>query len=507
MMPEELFRTIVETTNEGVWLIDPQARTLYVNQRMADLLGESRDVLQRRRVHDYCFPEELAAAEERIGSNLRGRTEQFDFRFRRRDGGEVLVLACTSPVRDAAGQVSGALGMFTDVTARKHAEQRLKEESRRKDELLAVLAHELRNPLVPIRNAAHLLRLHTLGHNGRAGDLVAMIDRQVGHMSRLVDDLLDVARVSRGHLMLRKERIDLCALISTTVTDHRDALLAKGILVDVSLPAEPVYVLGDPVRLQQALGNLLENAGKFTEARGRVSIELGSTEGRARISVRDTGIGITKDLLPKLFTAFAQGDRSLDRTRGGLGLGLALVKGLIELHDGHVTVASAGPGQGADFTIDLPLLVAAVSGEAVLPAEPPRPDGQRRRVLIIEDNRDIADSLSELVREFGHEALVAHTGPAGLAAARGFHPEIVLCDIGLPGGMDGYTIARTMRRDPLLSGAYLVALTGYGQDADRSQAFAAGFDLHLTKPFNLARLEQLLSGPLESDRAAASPLP
>ena len=384
--------------------------------------------------------------------------------------------------------------LLREQEARAEAERLLheaRESDRRKDEFLAMLAHELRNPLAPITNAVHLLRQPALDAPtlDRVRDL---LDRQVRHLSRLVDDLLDVSRITRGKIDLRRERLDLARLVRETAEDHRRAVEANGLALAVDIPPAPVWVPGDRTRLAQVVGNLLQNSAKFTPPGGRVAVRLAAdrTSQRAVVEVEDTGIGIEADLLPRVFDMFTQADHTLDRSRGGLGLGLALVKGLTELHGGGATAASRGPGRGATFTVWVPLGVeppAAPKGAEALPEAAPR------RVLVIEDHRDAAETLRLLLELSGHEVRVARTGPAGVEAAREFRPAVVLCDLGLPGGMSGYDVARALRQDPALAEVRLVAVSGYGQPEDRDRARAAGFDLHLTKPVDPGELRRRLA--------------
>jgi signal transduction histidine kinase len=364
----------------------------------------------------------------------------------------------------------------------------LADADRRKDEFLALLAHELRNPLAPILNSLEILRL--AGADPEARERArAMVERQVRHLARLVDDLLDISRITRGKVRLRREWVDLARLVRTTIEDRRPTLERAGLRLTGQVPELPVWVNADATRLAQVLNNLLDNAAKFTDRGGAVAVTL-TTEREpplALLTVRDTGVGIDPAMLPRLFSVFAQADRSLERTRGGLGLGLSLVKGLVELHGGTVEAHSAGPGQGAAFTLRLP-----VAPEPAAFSELPTTaaaDGRRLRVLVVEDSRDAAESLRTLLHLLGHEVTVASTGPEGVQAARACRPDVVLCDIGLP-DLDGYGVARALRRDPVTAGARLIALTGYGQEEDRRNARGAGFDHHLTKP---AATEDLLA--------------
>lgn len=388
-------------------------------------------------------------------------------------------------------------GFLRDISERKWLErvlkqraQELAEADRRKTEFLAVLAHELRNPLGPIRNGVDLLR-RLLPPDPRLGQIRDMIDRQAVHMARLIDDLLDLARVSRGKILLRRESLEMGELVRQALQDHCGAAEAKGLTLAAALPAAPIPVNGDPTRLAQALGNLLSNAIKFTPPGGRIAVRLGlEPDGRRLwLAVEDTGIGMADATLATVFEAFNQVEAARDQGQGGLGLGLALVKGLIELHGGEVAAASPGPDRGSTFTLRLPVTRAGqVEREAAVEEQAA---GPARRILVIEDKPDAAESMRLLLEAFGHQVAVAHTGQAGVALAREFQPEVVLCDIGLPRGMDGYAVARALREDA--SRAYLIALTGYGQEEDQRRAREAGFDLHLTKPVDPRALEPLLA--------------
>ncbi len=343
-----------------------------------------------------------------------------------------------------------------------------------------MLAHELRNPLAPLRNAVHLLQLR--GHDPTVVDRVReMMDRQITQMGRLVDDLLEVSRITRGTINLNRERTDLARLVRIVTEDQRDLIESAGVVIDLNLPDIPVWVQGDRTRLTQILENLLENARKFTQSGGSIRIEVFADPWRreAVMIVRDTGIGVDPELLPKLFEPFTQADRSLHRSGGGLGLGLALVKRLVELHDGTVSARSAGSGQGTEFTVRLPLQEEpmALSQSRPSPAQMTR----QVRVLVVEDNRDSAESLRMLLTTQGYEVVLAYTGNEGLEAARTGRPDVVICDVGLP-GMDGYAVARALRMDPGTAKTRLIAVTGYGQEDDRMRALASGFDTHLVKP-------------------------
>jgi signal transduction histidine kinase len=384
-------------------------------------------------------------------------------------------------------QMRHQAAMQAEERARRHIAE---ESERRKDAFLGMLAHELRNPLGPIRNAVNLLQ--QMGPDTpRLVHLRDIIDRQVTHMTRLVDDLLDSTRLARGKILLRKERCDLVRIVRQTVDDYRNIFEQGKLTLDLDLPDAPVWVQGDPTRLVQMVGNLLHNAQKFTGGGGTVTVRVwqDSRKKSAAVSVSDTGIGIDAQMLPNVFDIFSQADQGLDRTRGGLGLGLSLVRGLADLHSGEVTAESEGLGKGARFTIRLPAEEAAEQLEEIA-EEPDAP--ARRRILIIEDNLDAAETTKMLLEREGHDVRTAYTGADGLEAARQFMPQVILCDIGLP-GVDGYQVARTMRRDQGFGTPFIVALTGYGRDQDRRLAQEAGFDMHLTKPIDMSSLRAALS--------------
>lgn len=366
----------------------------------------------------------------------------------------------------------------------------LQESDRRKNDFLTMLAHELRNPLSPIRSAIEILRLEGISEAERH-EMRDIIERQITYMARLIDDLLDVSRISRGKILLRREAVDLSDLIRNVALDLRFEAEAAGLIFTVDVPREPLWTEGDPVRLSQVAGNLLHNAVKFTDPGGAVMLRLAaSDDGRsALITVTDTGVGMEPEMLSAGFGAFTQADRSLDRSRGGLGLGLALVKGLVDMHGGEVTAASEGTGKGSTFTVRLSLC--AAPQEVAVPV--PAIDAVRSlRVLVVDDRRDSLVTMSKLLKTLGHDVATAGDGEEGLLAAREFLPDVMFSDIGLP-RLDGYALARTVRSEPQLASTFLVAVTGYGSPEDRRRAEEAGFDYHLTKPVSFDDLREALS--------------
>jgi PAS domain S-box-containing protein len=507
-------QTLLEILPVSVWLGDATCDHIVGNRTAYEEVGlpygvnvsvTSPEVRAGRRLgFRYCREGQEISIDElpmRAAIRRRETIRNFEQDIVFDDGRVVTIRGSAAPLFDDQDRVRGSVAAHSDITDRKRAEEALRAADRRKDEFMAMLGHELRNPLGPIRNAVMILNL--IGsQEPEPREARAMIERQVKHMARLIDDLLDVSRIARGKIRLRTERCDLGRIVRDTASDYRPVLEAAGLALEVDIPAEPLWIRGDATRLSQVLGNLLHNAQKFTDAGGRVAVRAAAEPGgtRAEVTVRDTGIGIDPDVLARMFDAFSQADTSLDRARGGLGLGLALVKGLVELHGGEVQASSEGVGRGAEFTIRLPLDVPAAADE---PTEGERPDSQApSRVLVVEDNIDAAQSLRMLLKMSGHQVAVAHDGPAALEAAGSFRPELVLCDLGLPGGMSGYDVARALRQAPETAGTSLIALSGYGRDEDRRRSHEAGFDLHLTKPVDFARLRQVLASPPRSPRDA-----
>jgi signal transduction histidine kinase/ActR/RegA family two-component response regulator len=370
------------------------------------------------------------------------------------------------------------------------ASARVKEDRDRLQEFLAMLAHELRNPLAPIRTALTLLDAR-ISKDERARHYLDTLERQSANLARLVDDLLDVSRITRGLIALQTENVDLGGVVDRALETLRPTLEAKSIDVAVTKPMRPVRMIGDPVRLEQIVLNLIGNAAKYTNRGGHVHVALEQGGNVAELHVRDDGVGIPPDMLPRVFDLFQQAQRTLDRSQGGLGIGLTIVKSLVALHRGTVEATSAGVGLGSEFVVRLPAVdLERTTTPAPTPAHA-KPAAGARRVLVVDDNIDAADTLADLASEWGHTVKSAHTGPDALKAAQEMIPDVVLLDIGLP-EMDGYEVARRMRANPALDDAFLVALTGYGQQRDRERAAEAGFDHHLVKPVNIDRLEDLL---------------
>ncbi len=441
-------------------------------------------------------PDDVAAAETAVRNCVDGKSPMdTEYRIIRSDGTLRWVAARARLVAD--GKSRRLVGVNIDITERKQAEEelrnatsKLREADRRKDEFLAMLGHELRNPLSVISMTGQLLRSRDLSE-ARAAELPEVITGQVSHMARLVDDLLDVSRITRGQIHLNTEPCDLTALTLEALEEQRRLLAERGLSLRSELSDEPLWVIGDSTRLKQVIGNGLQNANKFTDSGGTVTVTLTKAEGEgsAVLAVRDTGVGMDAAMLKQAFEPFSQAERTIKRSRSGLGLGLALVKGIIDLHHGSVTLHSDGPGTGSELTIRLPL-TQSPPAKPVMPVL--EPTVRSRRILLIEDNPMGARTMRMVLTDMGHDVEVAHCGEEGIQAARKFGPEIVLCDIGLP-DIDGFTVARTLRREPITAKAELIALSGYGQAEYQRQALESGFNAHLTKPINLAQLRATLS--------------
>jgi len=503
-------RAVLGKSWEAIALLDAEGTVQYASPSTDRVLGYSPEEIVGQNLLGLVSVEDRRQAGERFSQSLAAAGAGFTstFRCRHKDGSWRWIENVFTNLLAEPG-VGAVVANYHDVTEHKQMEEELRERAsrlaeadRRKDEFLAMLAHELRNPLAPVLNSLHLLRLSESDPQAveRAR---TMMERQIRHMARLVDDLLDVGRMARNGITLHRERLDLATLVREEAEDHLAELEKAGLTLVVDVPATPIWVAGDSTRLTQVLADLLGNAVKFTDPGGLVFIALkpDSEKRQAALSVRDTGIGIEAEMLPVIFDVFAQADRSLERTRGGLGLGLSLVKGLVQLHGGTVLARSEGPGRGAEFVVRLPLEgePAALSGSL----EPARPAEEGLRVLVVEDNRDAAESLRLLLELLGHKVMVAYTGPDGVRAAVEWRPDIVLCDIGLP-GMDGFGVAGTLRRNPATARARLIALTGYSRDEDRRHAREVGFDLHLVKPVDPHDLVNLLS-PAGSKANASRP--
>jgi CheY-like chemotaxis protein len=418
--------------------------------------------------------------------------------MRRADGAYRWFTINGEGVRGADGKLEKWVGTATDIDERRRAEASLREADRRKDEFLAMLAHELRNPLAPIRNAVKLLR--DAGQTDPVRDWSRdVIERQVDQLTRLVDDLLDVSRITRGKIQLQIEPLDLCTVVSGAVETSRPRIDARKHHLDVRLPDDPVRIPGDLVRLTQVVSNLLNNAAKFQDEGGFISVRAEREGADAVIRVRDHGSGIAPDMISEVFELFAQAERTMDRAEGGLGIGLSLVKSLVEMHGGTVQAFSAGRGRGSEFTVRLPTLAETQQRKrAGKDAVPALGDSRHARVLVVDDNRDAADSLTMLLGLRGFDAFVCHDGETALKLALDNEPDVLVLDLGLP-GIDGFEVCRRLREAGLLK-TVIIAVTGFGQDEDRRKSQAVGFDAHMVKPVDPDDLVRKIAESLKQRR-------
>lgn len=509
---EERFRLMANAISQLAWIARADGHIFWYNQRWYDYTGARPEAMEGwgwQTVHD---PRELPKVLERWRASIAtGEPFEMTFPLRRADGVFRLFLTRSIPLKNAAGDVMQWFGTNTDVDELKRMETALAtraaalaQADRSKDEFLAMLAHELRNPLAPVRNAAEILQSDAISEEERA-EAQRTIGRQIENMSRIVDDLLDVSRISEGKIELRRETVALEAILASAISVARPGCAARGQKLSLLLPTEPLFVDADATRLDQVFGNLLNNASKYSGEGSRITLSAERDGSEVVIRVTDDGIGIPAELLPRIFDLFVQASRTLDRAHGGLGIGLTVVQRLVRMHGGSVQARSEGPGRGSEFAVRLPVI-----------DRPPTPPSlpmtsialeTRRRVLIVDDNRDAGRSLSSLHQRWGHDTRMAFTGPAAVALAAEFEPDVVLLDIGLP-GMDGYEVARRLRAMPKLSGSLLIAMSGYGREEDRARARFAGFNEYLTKPMDLRRLRQLLSTlhmPTSSQQQSPSP--
>jgi PAS domain S-box-containing protein len=497
---ENRFRALMEQAPFSVQLLAPDGRTIGVNNAWSQLWGVTLEQvadyniladpqLEAKGILPYirrAFAGEavrIPAIEYDPDVTLPGRTQH-------KDPGR-WVSAVAYPLKDEAGEITEIVLIHTDITAEKRAEAALREADRRKDEFLATLAHELRNPLAPIRTSLQILDMPRLDE-ATARHSREVIGRQVRQLVRLVDDLLDVSRVMRGKITLRTERVELGTVVAQAVETAQPAIEAQGHRLSISLPDQPVTVRGDPVRLAQVFANLLTNAAKYTERGGHIALSAGSDADNAIVRVRDNGIGIAPDLLPKVFELFVQADTAATRSQGGLGIGLTLARNLVELHGGSIEARSEGLGKGSEFIVRLPSVTQRLTERARLGKPGPAPSASGHRLMVVDDNSDAADSLATLLRLQGHEVQVAYDGASALELAKSCCPSLVFLDLGMP-GMDGYEVAREMRRMPGLEKTVLAALTGWGQEEDRRRAAEAGFHHHLVKPPESQDIQKLLA--------------
>ena len=506
---EQRFRFLAEMLPSIVWTAAPDGKITYVNQRWLQYCGLTAEQNSKDWPEMVLHPEDRERCLSQWIQALReGKPYEIEVRNRRHDGVYRWFMTRAVPLKDQAGQLLVWFGLTTDIHDQKELQEKLREADRRKDAFLATLAHELRNPLAPIRNGLYLLR-QVRENAAEFDDTRRMMETQLRHMVRLLDDLLDISRIARNKIQLRKERVELAWVVNDAVEATRPLIDERGHQLSVELPPEPVCLDADPVRLAQVLSNLLNNAAKYTDPGGRVSLSAtrrpapgpnGSTE--IVIHVRDTGLGISKEMMPRIFGLFFQADDHASYSAGGLGIGLSLVKNLVEMHGGRVEAHSEGPGRGSDFVVRLP----APDDQQVEPAPTPLASGPgaSQRILVVDDNRAAADTMAKILSFFGHEVRVAYDGQQALAFAQEFHPDAALLDIGLP-GVDGNELARRLRGRPGGENLVLIALTGFGREEDRQRSLAAGFDAHLVKPVKMGTICDILAGRLQLSAAPSQP--
>ncbi len=486
------WQTTFDTISDGVMLLDGEGRVVQVNRTLERLLGRPWSELVGHGVPAILGGDEPARAifERMLASGERSSRDV--------EHGALWLRVSMDPIRDASGAVRGALCLATDITGLKRLEvqllaqaHRLQEDDRRKDEFLAMLGHELRNPLAPLAHALELIATPELPPD-LATEALEIARRQVRHMSRLVEDLLDLSRITRGTIELRRQPLEFRPIVAHAIESTRPQMEARRHEFAAALCLDALPMDGDPTRLEQIVTNLLNNAAKYTEPGGRVAVALVRRGNEAVLTVRDTGIGITPEMQRCVFDLFVQADRSLDRSQGGLGIGLTLVRRLTELHGGTISVFSEGPGRGSEFIVRLPVQAEAPAGSVAGPSDSVAGPSPRLRVLLVDDNSDSVKTLAMILGLRGFDTRHALDGPQSIAMAAEWRPDAVVLDIGLP-GMDGYQVAARIREQAGNACPTLVALTGYGGTEARRQALDAGFDHHFIKPVNLDELASVLA--------------
>ena len=490
---EARFRLMADAVPQIVWIMDRDGMVTFLNRQWTKYTGRPFEP-RHATVHTDALvhPDDLEETLRRLESARHsGQDFQAEYRLRSADGHYRWFLGRAEPHRDEnTGEILRWFGAAVDIHDRKMAEQAMEENDRRKDEFLATLAHELRNPLAPIRTGLALLGLPQ--SEAKAAATREMMERQLGHMVRLIDDLLDISRINSNKIVLKKELLDLGTLFDSAIEVSRPAVDAGGHQLFVSVPSQPVVLEVDVTRMAQVVSNLLSNAAKYTPNGGRIELSAQREGAGVAISVADDGVGIAPEALARVFDLFSQFTTSTDRSQGGLGIGLALVKRLVEMHGGRVAAESDGPGQGSRFTVWLPVSESAVAEPEIRPeAESANSGTAAMRILVVDDNVDAALSMRSLLEVLGHDAQAVHSGPEALAAMEATRPQVVFLDIGLP-GMDGHEVARQVRRDERMRSTTLIALTGWGAEQDLMRTEKSGFDHHLTKPVDGDTIVQLL---------------
>jgi len=504
---EARFRQLADAMPQAVWSARADGTIDYFNRRWRDYGGYPEGVLGDARWAGLIHPEDRERVHGAWLASVRsGRPFQVEYRLRlAADGSYRWHLGRALPIEDSKARIVRWFGTNTDVDDVKRLSEELRRADRRKDEFLATLGHELRGPLAPLRNGLQILGLDPGGEAARP--TVDMMSRQLGHLVNLVEDLMDVARVGTGKITLKRERVALQRVAASAVEAARQAIDAAGHTLSVSLPDEPIPLDADATRLNQVLANLLHNAAKYTEPGGRIAVEARREGDEAVVSVRDTGVGIAPEMLPKIFEMYAQVDRSLDRSQGGLGIGLTIVRRLVEMHGGRIVARSEGVGRGSEFLIRLPIAEGAAAPAELAAGDDGEADVPPRggvRVLVVDDNRDSANSLSRLLALDGHDVHTAYDGAQALAEAAAYPPDVILLDLGMP-DRNGYEVAAELRASADFRDTMLVALTGWGQPEDRRRTREAGFDHHLVKPVEIESIRAILAAVAETDPRGRGP--
>ncbi|MGR8933967.1 MAG: hybrid sensor histidine kinase/response regulator [Gammaproteobacteria bacterium] len=490
-------KILAETVPDILYVCDAQGRREYINPQFYQFTGLPPGYGEAYGWEAAIHPDDIEPLRSsRLSAMQRSTAWEGRFRMRSAAGDFHWFIGRMRPLQATYGKIEKWLGSDTDIDQLVRNEQALQAADRRKDEFLAMLSHELRNPLASIRNAVQLLRLQQ-PDVARIAWVRDILERNVTHMLRLVDDLLDTARITSGTIKLHKQCLELAVIVERAIETVQPLIASSDHTLHVKYCTQPLFVDGDFVRLTQVFTNILNNAAKYTAAGGRIDLEIGSDAAYAYVRIKDNGMGIPEDLLPRVFDLFRQDERGLDRSLGGLGIGLTLVKNIVELHGGEVTVRSAGKNQGADFLVRLPRLAVAeaptASADSCSVSIENSPAPAEHRILLVEDNPDVADSLILLLELFGHSVETAADGAQGLAVARSFQPDVVLLDIGIP-GMDGYELAERLRADEQFRDTLIVALSGYEQSSDdKNRGAASGIDHYLVKPADPERLRKLLA--------------
>jgi PAS domain S-box-containing protein len=491
-LSEERFRLLVEGVKDhAIFMLDPEGRVMSWNAGAQRIKGYTADEIIGQHFSRFYSSEDVESGKPQRQIELaieNGSVEDEGWRVRK-DRSLFWANVVITAVRAEDGSLMGFAKVTRDLTQKRKSEE-LELADRQKNEFMAMLAHELRNPLAPISNGLQLLKVNGID-SSTLKQTTEMMDRQLSHLVRLVDDLLDVSRVVTGKMAFEKQAVDLATVVHRAVEETEPIIDARGHELMLTVPARPIIVDADLQRLAQVVSNLVVNAAKYTDVPSQIWLSVEKQGDEAVIRVKDTGIGIPPELLPKIFDLFTQVDNSLARTRGGLGIGLHVVRRIVEAHGGTVVANSAGLGLGSEFVVRLPISQSAVAAGQSLD-QWPAAASTKRRVLVVDDNADAATTTCTLLKAWGHDVQAVHSGPAAIERVREFQPQIILLDIGLP-GMSGYEVAKHVRQEPSSQGVVIAALTGYGQEADRERSRKSGFDYHLTKPADPALLASVLA--------------